>query len=397
MAIAAGTLALFWSVLIVTTASSPRVALDDWGTDHYSHVGAAVLFTLQGFDIYRNPIKRLCLAPNPEAVQALSAAGIDTTPCRRPEIPDSRPLAINWQNLPRGYPPGHVLYFLPEALLYRFTDLSFKTINAVTIVKFVLIAHLCWWLGFLALEGVLPRAFAWVLLSCLYLYTVVWSLAGFYDTVYVLALLAAVIALQKKRNLAAVLAASAACFLHFRALWSLPILGFAAWRAYRGRELWPEPRRSRRIAVALAGASGVLLGLTAYSFLLLWPMLRTRYPVHNPVHYSQWNWSYEPVFSYVLWTAGLAALLALYKQWLALATVLCISVFLVSSPQLFPWHAAGLFPLLFLTALDERDRTHAVTLLPLLLWGTLIGYEVFETQLCPAWLLKGGLARILGH
>lgn len=50
---------------------------------------------------------------------------------------------INWAAYPRPHPPGQLLYFMPEALALRWAGASFATLNAITLCKLILVAHLC--------------------------------------------------------------------------------------------------------------------------------------------------------------------------------------------------------------------------------------------------------------
>lgn len=137
---------------------------------------------LKGGDIYKKPLASLCdntrdrTQEREEAALPLGRKTCDI--CFRTGEDFNRPLVINWQDFPRPYPSGQLLYFLPEALLYKYAGLSFKTINCVSIVKFVLIAHLAWIFIVALLMEIVSRPLRLFLMAFSYHQLINFSLAG---------------------------------------------------------------------------------------------------------------------------------------------------------------------------------------------------------------------------
>lgn len=295
---------------------------------------------------------------------------------------------INWQGFPRPYPPGGVVYFLPEALIWEHTGATFRTVNRVTLVKLLVVGHLAWVVLVMLLAGVRPRAVAWVVMAVGYSQLIYWSAVGIYDGLAVLLVLLCMLALQRGRGSLAILALSAACFAHFRALWYLPLLAPGIGLVIFKREL-----RSRigRIPnpVLLVGAA-VLLAATAYVFWILWPALKT-FPPRNPVYYRKLALG-SPVFmGYLVPTAGVALVLAMRRLWLALGLVAWMTVFFLRTPQIMTWHALFLLPILALPALTlpapspGKDRWVDQAFVSLV-WYLVAAAMVFKASVWPGWL-----------
>ena len=119
------------------------------GGDHWSHVGCAELFLHHGFKLWDTPPGRWCsqaLPPEQKGfIQESGCRVIDI--CVEKDRPGSRPLCVNWQLMsPQAYPPGLILYSLPQALLYEHTSLSFRAIDVLTIWEYLAAAHLLFFL-----------------------------------------------------------------------------------------------------------------------------------------------------------------------------------------------------------------------------------------------------------
>jgi hypothetical protein len=401
------------AVMICATGVSPRAGLERWCSDHYSHTGTTVLFLERGMDVYRRPVGAHC-QPSPgrrdwrhRQHRRVLSRKWDVNPidlCLRKTQnggrSKSRPLVINWQRFPRPYPPGVMLYFLPEALLWDHTGASFHTINRVSIVKLLVVGHLAWMVLVLLLAGLRPRGVAWVVMALGYSQLIYWSLVGIYDGVAILFLLLCLLALQRQRGSLAILALSAACFLHFRALWYLPLLVPGILLVIHKRELrsslgghgknsagWGRLRIPN--PVVLLGAAA-LFAATAYVFWILWPALKS-FPSRNPVDYRKFALE-SPIFmSYLVPTVGLAMLLAWRRLWLGLGLMVWMTVFFLRTPQIMTWHVLFMLPMLALPALtapapsgsQDRRQEHSFFVL---VWYFVGAAIVFKATLWPAWI-----------
>lgn len=393
-------------VVICVTGSSPRVGLERWCSDHYSHTGTAVLFWERGLQVYRRPVGAQCRRPQRGREWRLRrdlARRWDVNPrdlCFRTSTsgmgkgtdaaPETLPLVINWQRFPRPYPPGVMLYFLPEALLWEHTGASFRTLNRVTIVKLLVVGHLAWVVLVLLMAGFQPRGWAWVVMAVGYSQLIYWSLVGIYDGVAVGFVLLCMLALQRGRGTLAVGAISAACFLHFRALWYLPLLVPGILLVIHKREVRSRtPKLGIPNPAVLVGGL-VLLLTSAYVFWILWPALKS-FPLRNPVDYRKLAVG-SPVFmSFVVPTLGVVLVMAWRRLWLGLGLVVWMTYFFLRTPQIMSWHVLFLLPILALPSLTlpapelGKDR-HMDQAFAVLVWYFVSAAVVFQTNLWPAWI-----------
>lgn len=397
-------------VVICVTGVSPRAGLERWCSDHYSHTGTAVLFLERGLDVYRRPVEAHCVRQRRgrdwrqrrELARRLDVNPIDL--CFRTassaERSKKRVLVINWQKFPRPYPPGVMLYFLPEALLWDHTGASFRTVNRVTIVKLLVVGHLAWVVLVVLLSGFRPRGGAWVVMALGYSQLIYWSLVGIYDGLAIGFLLLCMVALQRGRGSLAIGALSAACFVHFRSLWYLPLLVPGILLVIHKRELRSWSRiLSLRIPnpVLLIGA-GVLFVASAYVFWILWPALG-RFPPRNPVDYRKFALE-SPVFmSYLVPTLGVVLMMMWRRLWLGLGLVVWMTAFFLRTPQIMSWHVLFLLPILALPAVTmpapdlAQDRRLDQAFVSLV-WYLVGAAVVFKTAVWPAWI--GSVIRRIG-
>ncbi len=399
------------AVGICVTGVSPRVGLERWCSDHYSHTGTTVLFLQRGLAVYRRPVGEQCQqaqSGRERQQRRILARKWDVNPadlCFRVagagagagagEASKQRPLVINWQRFPRPYPPGVMLYFLPEALLWDHTDASFRTINRVTIVKLLVVAHLAWMVLVLLMAGFRPRGGAWVVMAVAYSQLMYWSLVGIYDGVAILWVLLCMLALQRGRGSLAIGALAVACFLHFRALWYLPLLVPGILLVIHKREVRariPIPRiPNLRIPnpVVLAGA-GALFLVSAYVFWILWPALKS-FPPRNPLDYRQFALG-SPVFmSYLVPTLAVVMVMAWRRLWLGLGLVVWMTTFFLRTPQTMTWHILFLLPILVVPAVTlpapDRVKDRRVDqAFALLVWYFVSAAVVFKASVWPAWI-----------
>ncbi len=372
-----GVCALAWSIWLLATAASPSIALTDKGSDHFSHVFGALLFLDHGFDVYRARVEDLCKPRTPQEREAVAAA-LQVDPgdvCWEEGF--SRPLVINWPTLPRPYPPGEVLFFLPEALLYRYGGWSFGGVNAVCLVALVLAAHLAAGLLWLALREQLK---GWLLLPLwlvAYAELVHWALMGFYDPLFVALLLGAVLALRGARGSLALLLFSGAVFLHFRALWYAPLFLAAAIRAL------PELEARRAVTSLRVALACSLVGLSGWALFLLRGHL-AQWPTNSPL--AQLSLTSHAGWGFAAATVGLVALSLRRREWLLTACLASTSAILLATRQTFWWHSVGLLPMLSLPSRGtERQKT--LTIVVCFGWYLAIAHWVFsQNPLWPDWL-----------
>ncbi|MHB8419584.1 MAG: hypothetical protein ACYDCL_16025 [Myxococcales bacterium] len=333
------------------------------GTDHMSHIGCAEIFLHHGFQLWARPPVAFCSRKLPPE----KAAFLQESACRSFEVCDlpgvPRPVCVNWQDLsPQAYPPGLILFSLPQALLYEHTRLSFRTINVLTILEYLAAAHLLFWvlwrlifpppirddlLGGVRWELTNP----WLrlgLFGFVYFEVIGQVLNGFYDPLAIFATFLGIYFLAKRRPADAILALSASLFLHYRALWYAPVLAFACFKLF-SRAAWTSPRKT----VAKLAVSAAMLIAFAYSLWLIYPFLRT-FPETNPValrHATLWK---TQEWELLLPMAFLLLYLTWGRHWLVLATLGFQLFVILRTPQVMKWHALYLLPVFGVARLDEE-------------------------------------------
>lgn len=296
-------------------------------TDQQSHIVSAVAFPLHGFDLYRRPISEF---PHPDG-QLTTIDG------------PNRPLHFNWEQFPRPYPPGAWLYAAVEAILFVTTDLEQTTLNRLSNLKFLAASQWLLWLLWRLFRDAgrgLERGwalFAWLGASLGVFYLVWcestrWALSGIYDSLPVALVFVSAAALRAQRPADAALAYAGAVFMHFRALWFLPLFGVALLEVARARH-----HLTSRDWVKL-GAAACLVGVSATAFAILLPWLH-RFPTTNPL------WQSDLTFWGMLAFGAGAVTLGLRRQhWLFAVCVAWQLLFATRTPQMMAWHALWLLP-----------------------------------------------------
>jgi hypothetical protein len=345
----------FWAFLAAHIGAS-RATLYDY-TDHWSHYGRAALFFRHGFDVYRFPASHYCAAPSDAAARGLPQEGGCGWCVAAGASTDKRPLCINWHGVRNAYPPGLALYSLPEVLLLQHTSLSLRAINLFTVLKYLIVAHLLIWLLFKLVfqppednrgePG--ERWLRYGLFGLFYLEILKWTLSGFYDPIAVCALFVGVWQLRRNRGVDAMLALSAAVFLHFRALWYLPLFAFAGWTVLRNRECG----KGRAGALARLAASALVLGLSLYAFVLLYPGLKD-FLSNNGVRLKDLSLTTAASWNLVLPLLPVLIYLAWTRQGTLLSCVLWQLFMVTRTVQIQGWHILFLLPMFGLARLEGK-------------------------------------------
>lgn len=340
---------LAWSWLVIAAPPSYTRYVRAY-SDHFSHYMSGLLFWHKGARIWSEPIEQIC-GPQ-DLLQALVVAEewqvSERDICFIPERQGQRPLVINWIDFPRPYPPGFLLYTLPEALLYAGSSLSFAAINTIEIVQFLVVAHgavFLLWLVLWGEGGERPAGGGWRVMTVLVLalaYTelVWWALCGIYDSVAIAAVILAFWGATKKRWLWTILAFSSAVFLHFRALWYLPLLFLAGYRQVRDHGM----RLTAKEWLGVGGAA-ILLVAAGASFLLVFPSL-WQFPLTNPANLKALGEEPGLWFGLVgIPFLSLLLFLAYKRDWLLCGLLGWQLFMLVNVRQTMGWHTSFLLPM----------------------------------------------------
>jgi hypothetical protein len=324
-------------------------------SDHFSHFGHAELFLRYGFEIYRKPESAFCSQRvSPDDLEFPRDSECD--PSYTCQLPHARTLCINWQQYPVPYPPGLIVYSLPQALLYQYGRMSFHSVNAMTMIEYLAAAHVLFWvlLGGVFQAGPVERlararaspSTSWLrlgLFSVVYLEVLRWTFAGFYDALPVACVLLGAHLLSLRRPADALLALSASLFLHYRAVWYAPLAVVAAVRAARQR----ARGTGWKAALALT-----LVAPAAYGLYLLYPALPT-WPDTNPVLWKSGALLRPATWSLLVPAVIAAAPLVRERSFILLAVMVCQLWIVMHAPQLLPWHSMFLLPMLGVARLER--------------------------------------------
>jgi hypothetical protein len=324
--------------------------------DSVSHFGHSLLFARHGFDVYKKPSKDFCHVRDTDAAHAY--AKVSNVPecdiCEAQGGEGTRPFFVNWQDFPQPYPPGSLLYSAPEAWLFAHTSASLRTISVFTRLKYLCAAHFLLWLLFGVLFGKSsrgPGVYDWLLaglFALLYCEIIKWSLSGMYDPLAIAAVVLGVCYLARRRDVDALLALSVGVFFHYRALWYAPLFAIALVQLWRNR----GSARNRIAPAVKIGLAAALVGLSAYSFLLLYPSLRA-FPETNAILYKRLALREQNTWDFALPLVFIVAYVARARHWLLLLTIAWQCFMLVMTPQTMAWHALFLIPMVVMARLTE--------------------------------------------
>ncbi len=334
--------------------------------DHWSHFGCAELFLHHGFEIWSHRPADFCSGSlSPEELASMGNPG-SCEICGMRDLPGSRPVCVVWQKIgPQPYPPGLILYSLPQALLWEHTGVTFRMINVLTILEYLAAGHLLFWILLRMVfppkrDDDLPGGTDWELsnpvlrlglFGVVYLEVIKRCLDGFYDPLAVFAMCLGTWFLAKRRPLDALVAISASFFLHYRAIWYAPLLAAAAVQSIP--VVWAATKtRSAKVALKLFIAL-LMLGSFAYSLYLFYPWLHASADQNAVawIHVTRWK---ENEWDLLLPMGVLLLYLAWGRHWLMLSTMAWQLYVISTTRQIMAWHVLFLLPMLGLARLYEE-------------------------------------------
>lgn len=357
-----GVVSFAFFMVLVPLRGQPWLATSDaFWTDHVSHRSAALVFFYRGLEIYnKSPDEALerdarPAGLRPERIDGISGDDFFILPERRePE----RPVVINWSGFPRVYPPGAWVYAAPGVWAQERFGVAESIANAMTIVQYVAAAHL---LIFLLFTIVWRDAWATrsrlVLVACGALalggaiQTMHWSLNGMYDAVAIVCVVLAVMRSRESRWESGLWFYALGCFLHFRALWYLPLAGLAIVQGFRALRAGYRPS-----PLGVAQLVGAAFGFAAalYALLLVYPVLST-FPNSNPFHFT--DIALSPRWLIVLSLGGgFVAAIREQGRWFRFCVLATAVAFIANAPQVMPWHSLFLLPLLAVAGWERSPR-----------------------------------------
>ncbi len=329
------------------------------GTDLVSHWGSSILLAYEGAALYRVPSVELC--EHPDGPRSWKAPELTCGVRGHPEL---EPFIINWQQYPRVYPPGCQLMMAPFAGLYL-AGLPLPSVNAVAMVVLLIFTHLATYqFGriFWRHERRAVRILGLTFVVFAHLQFVTWALNGMYDPIALIAMFAAIGRLREHRFASAFTALSLAFFLHYRALWYLPLFAWvamqtlASWRTLSPREKW----------AVVAAACGP--ALAAITFVLSWPAFE-KFPVTNPLFAA-------PALVTCFVPVVVIGVLALAREGLTFSCAVWQLLLLRQTHEVRAWHVLFSTVLVAVATLGRRATLAVCCAIVLVLWQS---ERVFNT------------------
>ena len=335
------------AVSVSLFSKNPTATLGGWGTDHYSHYMEGILFFHKGFAINQQPVRTLCRPDAPEAWRTKHD-------CNILERSGKRPLKINWNVYARFYPPGNKAYAIIESLLYENTDIEFHTINKISIIKYLFVVHLLFFLIFIILRDAKFSSwpvFRWTIMPIVFVQLIYHSFTGFYDPISVLFVFMSIYYLQQRRDVDALLMFSLGLFLHYRSLWFLPVLIVIVWNLIRTKS---HPKWTKANLVKLL-SSILLLLLAAYPFSLMYANVLT-IPANNPVFWRNIGWQNSLAVNYILFCLALLGYGIKKRNWIFVGVLGWQVMMFLKTPAAQSWHSLHLLPYLAFIGRRQCDN-----------------------------------------
>jgi hypothetical protein len=344
-------------------------------TDHFSHMNAARAFARIGQDLWTKPYSEIFQALTEDELKRMPAdvrAGGSSTGSVLlvPGWPEQKPLATNWVQRPRPYPPGVLLLVAPVSVLYHFTPLSLTGACRILIGLFIVLTHVAfYWLLLAYFEGS-RSGIEWLGLFFIYSYLMRWTLDGFYDSAAILPLVLCARYLGQRRGLAALVAYCIAGFLHFRVFFLAPWVMYAVYLFLTQKEWQGATRRN----IAALIVAGVLAAASLYVFAMGWPAMR-EYGVNNPLRLFTPTLNGPMAFNFVVLLVVCGVGLLWTRAWLDLAMLGWLGLVFFSVRELWWWHF--MIPITWIGAPAPRDLVRGIRIAFLASLAALVVRETF--------------------
>lgn len=340
----------FLLTIVVISLSPFDGSLEGCYGDHLHYQAVAQLFLQTGLRVFGTPVGELAASTQP-----------------------SLPHLI-WVELPYALTLGNLLVFLPFGALNNLGILPEAAVQKLLICFLSLVAHIAiyYFIDELTKRRVTLAVKA-ILSIIFYLSLVRWSLNGFADAISILFIVLTIRFLREEKSTNALLCYAMSVFMHYRALYFLPLGIQVVFRMYREGKLSPtslwRAGTSAKVAYGFTIAASILTIYTAYVTFVRFPYMRVLGEVAsfwgiwpNPLSPEFFSPALAiPVFAA---TALAIAYLVRKKELLAASTVAVALLLLSLFPYFQIWHPIFLLPI----PLMPKDKWNKrVTLLWLLL------------------------------
>ena len=353
-------------------------------TDHFSHMNTARAFTYAGVDIWREPLKDLGRPLTDEEIAALPS---DVREAKRsvraiPGWPADKPFVSSWSKNPRFHPPGELLVTAPVAATYHLTSLSFADANRLVIALFLVFAHLSLYIFFRALREMEAGIVGFLGAFIVYGETIHLTLEGFYEAVIIGPLILSALALRRRDGLAGTAWFTLAVFVHFRALFFLPLFAYGIYLVVTQRE-WKRWSNRSWIVAGATGLAGVMaLGV----FVMLWPQL-TDIEITNPVNLAVLASDLDITLLYVGMLVLLSAVLFRAGGEADLVVLAWMFLLFTLLRESYPWDILTLLAWIGMPIVARRPTLVRDVRIVALLFVALVVFDN-ESFPNPMWLLR---------
>jgi hypothetical protein len=358
-------LSLAWVLFIHVFGSQHHTFKTKW-QDNVSNISATLLFTAEGFNIYKEPVGNLVQVFPQERLPEKFKSDVDNSEWfTHPKLGDSKPLFLVWPEVPRPYPPGFLLWYAPYTTLLYETPLTLSEVTFLSSLVFLFVAHICFFLFFnelkplLATEGKTKKdqwhkAGIFFFFFVLYTELVRWSGMGQYDLIAMIPLFYSYRYFKKKNIVFSLLFFGIALYFHFRVLFSLGLCLYCGvllllnWRKYL-------ISLKNGILVLLT----LLLGVTSSIVFLYNSRFHTSSSIFklNDYHYSHLpQKAWWEILLFVVFFFGPLIWFAKNKLWAFLAVSSSTLLILLTTPQLRGWYLMFVFPIFLLLDSTQPNR-----------------------------------------
>ncbi len=351
-ALASLVLAAFWTLFIGKFGSDHGTFDSKWG-DNVSNISSAYLFLHEGLKISTRPLVEMVEPLNSSAVAPRfktdlrqewwyysKKAGVD------------KPLFFVTPEVPRPYPPGAWLLYLPFALLVYWLGFSFSTVALASTFVFLLIAHICFFMFYQRLNSQVPRekslikGLFWFIVFTAYSEFVMWSGQGQYDLIAMLFLFFCIDYLSAQKWPRAFLFFSLAFSFHFRSV-------FFSGALVRGLVRVKNILNWQIVAAAVLGSLSFYVLFTNLSFLTNVDFVNL-----NKYHYSVFLAQDLLVRTvYFLVFGGLIVFYLRHRLWEQLGVTLTTTLVLITTRAVRSWYTLFLFPIFLLPPREAKNQS----------------------------------------
>jgi len=363
---------LLW-IAAVSINPFPTATLTGNYTDHLNFETEAWFFLHNGFDVFKVPMGELA---------AVSHA-------LRPHV--------TWAELPYDKTLGNLIVFIPFGAINNLGLLPESIVSKLIICLLILIAHIAIYYfidelrrrhAALAINATLSAIF--------YMLLMYWSANGFSDAISILFIILAIRFLREKRNAPSLLCYAMSVFMHYRAIYFLPLGIYALINLYReGRLSLTSLLRASTSTRTMYGSTivmGALTVYTAYLTFIKFPYARIIDEVyassggiaHNPLNPGSFS------LAWAIPILAITCLVILYlvkaKELLTASTIFVALLFFSLTPFFQVWYPLFLFPV---ALIPKEERSRVVTLCWLLLTVSILVGAAYS----PTWWNPHGVIR----